>query len=51
MVPRFIGQGLLKKIIRYLSESAINNFIEVTRVKEFEMVIEKSEMEVYEKNL
>jgi hypothetical protein len=39
MIPKYIGQNLLKKIIKYLTECSINNFMDVMREKELEIVI------------
>lgn len=43
-MPRFIGQGLLKKLVKYFSEASINTFIDVTKVEEFRIVLSEQEI-------
>lgn len=45
-IPRYIGQGLLRKVARYFKDHAFNNLLEV--VKEVPFAIQLTQPEIHE---
>jgi hypothetical protein len=44
-VPRYIGQGLLRKVSKYFRDNGLNNLLEITKETEFSIVLSRKEMQ------
>jgi hypothetical protein len=43
-IPRYIGQGLMRKVSRYISSNSLNHLLEVTKRIPFEVVLTEQEI-------
>lgn len=44
-IPRFVGQGLLRRVSKYFRENALNNMLEIVKHCEFKISLSKLEIE------
>lgn len=44
-IPRYIGQGLLRKVSKYFRDNGLNNLLEVIKETEFSITLNQKEIE------